>query len=247
MHNKKKFLIFSIIVLFVFTVDNMAVYVRKEMQTKLKSGSYSPTDAIRYQKLRAMPVPSSNENYAIYQSIDKVTSIVLGKFQSSEDEIHLIQDTNSDGKVDNTYIYDVRKRQVKKLKLEISDEEFKKLKDGIFFGNLPEIGPNKEGIDYVKSLVKSNSELVKVTKYKRGFQILEFDPDEITQYRIKFIYSTDIEGANLAFEVLFHNIGQSRVQPIIPISVFAQNSKDKYVQAVVDELSKYTSEYIIIE
>ncbi len=247
MFKKRKIVIFSILILFVFAVDSFAVFTRKVMQTKIESGSYSPTDPIRYQKMRALPIPSSNENYAIYQSIDRVTSIVLGKFQNSEGEIDLYQDTNSDGKVDNVYIYDVLKRQVKKLKITVTDEEFKKLKDEIFTGSNPLIGANKEGLNYVKALVKSNSELVKVSKYKRGFQALEFDSDEPSQYRTKFIYSTDIEGAFLAFEVLFHNVGQSRVQPIIPISIFAQNSKDKYVQTIVDELAKYTSEYIIIE
>lgn len=247
MKKKPILVFFSGLMFFLFVIDAFAVYRPKRTLTKIKSGSYDPTILITRGKLRSLPVPRSNENYAFYQSIGKVTNIVLGKFQQVDQEIILITDNDSDGKVDRVFVYDVLSKKNKNIKKVYSDEEFLQLKKDIFNGTNASIGVNKEGVEFIKKLITSNSDLVKIARAKLGYRIQIFDPDDPKSYRTKFLFSKGVYGADLAFEVAYYNVRETHVKPIIEKCVYASSSRDAYAQSVVKELIEYTEKNIIFD
>lgn len=245
----KKSVFFVSLLFFLISIFSVsfATYRPKATLTKIKSGSYDPKILTTGGNMRSLPIPHSNENYAFYQSIGEVTNIVLGKFQVAEQEIVLITDRNSDGKVDKVYVYDVLKRKKKNINRTYTKKQFKEMKDGIFSGKARYLGVNEEGVDFIKTLIKSNSDLVKMARSELGYRVQIFDPDNSKSFRAKFFFSKGIYGADMAFEINYYNVGETHVKPIIPMCVFAQDSKDAYAQEKVKELKTYIEKNVIFE
>ena len=95
----KKIIVFTAFIAISFSLG--AVFKNRADQSGTKSGKYVPSDLITKSKLKDMPVPHALEDYALFQSIGKVTNIVIGDFKSGENKITLVTDNNAAGVVDS--------------------------------------------------------------------------------------------------------------------------------------------------
>lgn len=208
----------------------------RPIQSNIAKGQYIPKIIVKISDLRNLPVPSTNEDYAFIQSIDDVTNIVIGNFTTGNREIILIQDKNSDGKVDLVVRYYVDKKRYRyssKPSEEYSDEKFKKLKDNIISGKREDVTPNKEGREYIRVLEQDAD---RIRRWKNGFRVFMVDPDDDRFSRISFFFSTSNHGADLVFQVKFRHQGVARISPIINYGVYCKNSKDPHLKKVTMDL-----------
>ncbi len=201
----------------------------RAIQSSIKSGHYVPGDVITARKLRDLPVPASNKNYALYQSIDKISNVVIGSFTADERKITLIQDKNADGKVDIVAHLDVDSKKIHfqgKPYEYCSAEKFRKYKEDIINGNTKDISPNSEGISYLKELIKDSGN---IKKAKFGFKVTRTDTDEPSRERVSYFFSfRELSGADIAFIVNYYYISSGRISPIINHAVYCSNSKDPF-------------------
>ena len=220
-----------------------------KLMSTVKEGKYDATDQISAAKLAYLPIPGTKEDYVIFQSIGKVSTLVIGRFASGEKEIFYISDTNGDGKVDEgtTYFPDIKKfRAVAQVAQQYTPEKFKQMKLDVINGVRGELNPNQEGVSYIKKNVEKRSDIVKKTRYKNGFRVFINDPDDQNLHRAIFYYSNNKKstgGADLAFKVEYRNVGTQMISPIINYNVYCKDSDDPVVAEVVDDLSKFTAQY----
>ncbi len=241
-------IIITIVALFILSLVyvNVDATVRgRPIQSNIKSGIYVPKDAITVPKLKDLPIPSTNDNYAFYQSIDKISNIVIGTFNSGERRITLIQDKNADGKVDTVahLFVDLKRINVlPKPEEYCSAKQFEQYKEDIVNGNIENISPNPEGTSYLKELLKTPANIVRV---KHGFKVYRTDTDEPTKERVSYFFShRGISGADIVFEVRYYNRGAARVSPLIDKGVYCINSKDTFAIKVAKEYIKKISKHI---
>lgn len=219
-----------------FIVSAWSRGVRAPIQSNVKRGQYIPKILVKISDLRNLPVPTTNENYALIQAIDRETNVIIGKFNSGPREILLIKDKNSDGKVDVVVRYFVDRKRYRYSSRPGADypaEKFKKLKEAILNGTQGELFPNKEGIPYIKVLEQDAD---RIRRWKNGFRVFMLDPDDERFSRISFFFSASNRGADLVFEVKYRNQGVTRISPIINFGVYCNGSKDKYINSVTRKL-----------
>jgi hypothetical protein len=225
------------------------------IQSLIASGNYVPGNVITLTNLKFLPIPAGTDDYTLYQSIKKVSSVVIGKFKTGEREILLIQDDNADGKVNLVAHWFLDLNRVDREgdpEAFCSADNFKKIKDAIINGksetismggkNYP-ITPNKEGIsDIEKQLtVPSN-----ISKYKQGLRIKKLDPDELTKEMRVFSFSFNSENntADMAFDTRYFYSGRQRVSPIINQGVYCLQSEDPFVIETVKKLREMSGKYL---
>lgn len=210
-------------------------------------GSYSETDKISVNKISQLPVPNSREDYAFLQSIGSETRVVLGFFKTGDRRIVVITDKNNDGKADSvaTYYADTKRTVVSRTpETDYSEDHLKKIKQDILDGVRGEVNPNPEGITYLKKIISGQTGIFKRSKYKNGYKIFIDDPDVKDFHRIIFYYSNNQVsggGADLAFEVVYNQIGPQMVSPVIKFSVYCKDSTDKQILESVKDLYDSTS------
>ncbi len=217
---------------------------KRPIQSNIARGQYIPKIPVKITDLRNLPVPSTNEDYAFIQSIDKLTNIVLGKFMSGRREIVLIQDKNADGKVDLVVQYFVDKKRYRyssRPSAHYSKEKFRQLKDDIINGKRNGIAPNKEGRAYIKVLEQDAD---RIRRWKNGYRVFMLDPDDDRSARVTFFFSTSNDGADLVFEVKYRHQGVARISPIINFGVYCKNSKDPYLKKITADLIKEAKKYV---
>lgn len=214
----------------------------KPIQSDIERGKYIPQSIVKIKTLRNLPIPSSNTDYAFYQSIRNISNIVIGKFKSGERVITLIQDKNSDGKVDivvHLFIDLNRINRESNPSKYCSAEKFAKYKEDIINGRIEEITPNPEGISYMKSLLNYPSN---IKKARHGFRISRTDIDEPTQERVSYFFSfKEISGADIVFDIKYYYRGTARISPAINYGVYCKESKDPFAI----ELTKKTLKEIM--
>jgi hypothetical protein len=221
-----------------------ATYKRKPVQSQVASGVYVPADVITRLKLKDMPIPSSGQDYALYQSIGAVTNVVIAEFRSGLNRLTLASDTNSDGEVDIlVYWYaDSRKfRDVSRPGEVISKERFLEMKKAIVAGVNSDIHPNPEGVPFLKRLVlERETKTMRIAKSRNGYVITLQDPDDQGRNRILFSFSNNgINGVDLNFDVIYRNVGENSMAPVIRQCVFASGSRDPFAKQIVEELGKH--------
>lgn len=238
-----------IISLMVLSVSGSVLYGERNVSastSQIVEGRYNESDVITAGVLRTLPVPKSNQNYAIYQSIGKVTNIVLGQFKAGENQIVLLSDIDSDGKVDKGFIYstyDKKTIKINGLSKVYTEEKFKKMKLEILNGESSDMNPNPDGANYLKKLIQNKSPLIRKVKFKNGYKVYINDPDDESKHRAMYYYSNNQRstgGVDLAFQVLYHNVGSQMISPIISYNVYCNDSDDAVAAEYVDELSKMT-------
>ena len=242
----KKLLGISVIFMLslLFIVSAWSRGTRGPIQSNIKHGQYIPKIPVKISDLRNLPVPTTNENYALLQAIDKETNVVLGNFNSGSRELILIKDKNSDGKVDAVVHYYVdrkRYRYSSKPGADYPPEKFKKLKEAVLNGTQGEFFPNKEGIPYIKVLEQDAD---RIRRWKNGFRVFMLDPDDERFSRISFFFSTSNRGADLVFEVKYRNQGVAKISPIINFGVYCNGSKDKYINSVTRKLVAEAKKFV---
>jgi len=221
-----------------------ATYKRKPVQSQVEKGVYVPADLVTRLKLKDMPVPSSGQDYALYQSIGAVTNIVIGEFRSGLNRLTLASDTNSDGEVDILaywYVDSKKYREVPRPAEVISKDRFLEMKKGIFAGAASDIHPNPEGVPFLKRLVlERETKTMRIAKSRNGYVITLQDPDDPGRNRILYSFSDNgINGVDLNFDVIYRNVGENSIAPVIRQSVFASGSRDPFAKQIVDELGKH--------
>lgn len=209
--------------------------------SNIQSGVYIFNDLIIPNKLRKLPVPSTQENYVILQSIKTVTNIVIGDFQSNERRIILITDKNIDEKVDSVYYYYIDKDRLVTEPVPanyITDEKFKKIKNDIIMGKSGDVSPNQQGMNFILTLVKNPANMKPI---RDGYEVSQYDPDNQNISQITFSYADyGINGVDLVYNVRYNNVGVNRVSPLINVNVYAKNSFDPAIINTVKELMKQT-------
>jgi hypothetical protein len=210
-------------------------------------GSYGETDKLSVNKISKLPVPNSREDYAFIQSIGNETCVVLGLFKGNDRRIIMITDSNNDGKADGvaTYYADTRRTVVSKTPAkDYSEDQLKKMKQDIINGVQGEVFPNPEGSAYLKKVINGKPGSYKRARFKNGYKIFVDDPDILDLHRVIFYYSNNTRSggaADLAFEVVYNQVGPQMVSPVIKFSVYCKDSTDPVVQETVKELLDYTS------
>jgi hypothetical protein len=209
------------------------------MKSAIKSGSYIPGDSVTIEGLRLLPVPSTNSNYRVFQSIGNTSNIILGKFDSVPQKITLIQDNNADGRVDAVAHWLVAENKIKKEKDPekfCSVEKFREYKEGILKGN-----SSFEKIETLKLFDFLIKDKTNIRRQKNGFRIVLSDIESRKRERIIYYFSNNgPNGNDLVLEVKYLKRNMSRVNPLISHYVYCKNSKDTYVKEIVSTLLSKT-------
>lgn len=225
------------------SVYGYAASAKKPLQSNIERGMYIHQELVTKDKIPGLPIPLTNEDYVILQSIGKVTNIVIGKFKTGDRTITLITDSNADGTVDSAYTWYVDDNKLDtdpKPETTYSVAQFAQMKEEIVNGKSARLSPNSEGIPYMRMLLKKPSN---ITKMRNGFRVSGTDPD-INLERVSFFFSdNNVNGADLAFEVKYINVGQIRMLPIITIGVYCKDSFDPFVSATAKKLSAEAVEF----
>lgn len=232
------------IMVFISEIDVVSRTKGRPIQSNIEHGTFVPGDFVTPRKLESMPVPNSNENYAIYQAIGKKSNIVIGNFRSKERTITLITDSNVDGKVDIVahWLVDLNRIDIEPKPNEYCNQEkYAKMKEEILNGKSDTISPNPEGLLYARQLMKTPSN---ITKVRHGFRISMKDTDEPTMVRVSYFFSHHpVDGADIAFHIKYYNLGTGRVSPIINHTVYCKKSYDPFVIETAKKLIKETAKY----
>ena len=216
----------------------------KKIQHSIEKGVYIPADLVRMQNMQKLPIPSSNDDYAFFQSIGKRSNVVIGNFKSGERVITLITDKNADGKVDRVahWFIDLNRIDVLPYPQKYCDaKKFLKYKEDIINGNRETLSPNPEGFSYINVLIRTPS---KVSRLKHGFKVYAYDTDEPSQLRVSYYFSDNgVHGVDLAFQVRYYNVKIGRVSPLINYAVYCKDSYDPYVIKKVKKIIEETKKY----
>ena len=238
----KKIFLFLAFILLSFSVG--ATTRKRAELSQTKYGKYIPSDIITKTKLKDLPVPQSLENYAFLQSIGKTTNIVIGDFESGENIITLITDTNADGTVDfvSEWNLELKKfREYPKPAEFITKEKFLQLKKDIFYGNYSDkLKPNREALTFLsKIMTERATRMMRVNKNNQGYMISVQDADDTKRNRLTFSFSDNgNRGKDISFEVVYRVVGEYDVIPVIRYGVFCKNSFDPYVLEIINDIKK---------
>ena len=244
--------VFILIGLIQFNIE--ATQRGRHILSQVEKGTYVEKDILSPDTLKWMPIPAGTIDYALYQSINRISNVVLGNFKIGDRVITLIQDINADGNVDivaHWYIDLNRMDKEGAPSVFCSAENFKKLKEIIvngkndsisLGGRTYKISPNTFGIAELERLLKRSSN---VTKYKQGLRVKRVDPDEQSLEMIVYSFSYNIQdnSADLAFDVRYYDRGQSRVSPIINFGVYCSRSEDPFAIETVKKLREIAKDY----
>lgn len=253
---KKLIILLPVCALFLLVQPDLESNQRGEpIQTQIEKGSYVPGEPVTAANMKLLPIPIGTYDYCFYQSIQKVSNVVIGKFKIGEREILLIQDMDADGKVDlvaHWFIDLDRVDRESEPDKYCPAETFKKLKELIvngktevitFGGQNYTISPNKEGITEIEKLIKVPSN---ITKYKEGLRIKKIDTDERSKEIMVFSFSqnTADNTIDMAFEVKYFYYGKSRKSPVINQGVYCLKSVDPFALETVKKLREMTAKYL---
>jgi hypothetical protein len=240
---KKLFLSIFAITFLSFTAG-FAEKAGKPIQYNIAKGVYIYKELITIATIKQLPIPSTNDDYAVYQSIGKVANIIIGKFKSGDRSITLITDKNADGKVEFACIWHIDQDRLSVIPDPASTytaAKFAQFKEDIINGKNDIISPNPEALELLRALMKKPSNIIKV---KNGYKVSSSDPDIANQERISFYYSDNtVNGVDLVFEVKYRNLGVLRVSPIINMCVYCKDSFDPFAIETVKKLIKESKEY----
>jgi len=219
-------------------IDAGAQSGRKPLQNNIASGKYIHNDLVAMYNIKHLPVPVTNDDYAIFQSIGKVSNIIIGKFKTGARQVVLVTDKDADGKVDFACTWNVESGAIDvtpKPETVYSEVQFRQMKDEIVSGKSGLASPNPEGIEYMRVLLQRPSNILKM---RNGFRVSGNDPDVQGLERVNYFFSDNgVHGSDLAFEVKYNNMGQVRVSPIITIWVYCKDSYDPFVIETVKKLN----------
>ncbi|HSV96012.1 MAG TPA: hypothetical protein VLM75_03650 [Spirochaetota bacterium] len=224
-------------------IDAGAQSGRKPLQNNIASGKYIHNDLVTMFNVKQLPVPATNDDYAIFQSIGKVSNVIIGRFKKGARQVVLITDNDADGKVDFACVWNVDGGAVDitpKPETVYGEAQFRQMKDEIVNGKSGLVSPNPEGIAYMRVLLERTSNIIKM---RNGFRVSGSDPDVVGLERVNYFFSDNgVHGADLAFEVKYNNIGQIRVIPIITVWVYCKDSSDPFVIETVKKLNAEAAE-----
>ena len=222
---------------FMFGSDDAVWAARRPLQSSVRSGMYIPHELVTVSILKKMPIPHTNEDYALYQSIGRVSNIVIGKFKAGQREIVLITDKDADGVVDFScrWRVDDDRLDIDPRPSELCNaQRFAKMKEDILNGRSGELAPNPEGLPYMRSLMKRSSNIVKL---KNGYRIYGLDPDDSTLERVSYYFADNgNKGFDLAFEVRYTNMGPVRLSPVVNVAAYCKESFDPFLNDFVKRL-----------
>ncbi len=211
-----------------------------KMKNAIKSGSYIPGDIVSIESLRFLPVPSTSNNYNIFQSIGNISNIIIGRFDAVPQRITLIQDTNADGKVDVAAHWLITDKKIQKEKDPgkfCSAEKFREYKESILKGN-----SSFEKIDTLNLFDYLLKDKTNIRRQKNGFRVVLADIDSRKRERIIYYFANNgINGYDLVLEVKYFKRNRSRINPLISHYAYCRGSRDSYVKEFVDRLLTKTN------
>jgi hypothetical protein len=211
-----------------------------KIKNVIKSGTYIPGDIVSIESLRLLPVPSTNSNYSIFQSIGNISNIILGEFDSVPQKITLIQDNNADGKVDVVAHWLVADKIIKKENAPekfCSAEKFKEYKESIIRGN-----SSIEKVDTLNLFNHLLKDKTNIHRQNNGFRVVLKDIENRERERILYYYSDNgLNGYDLVLEIKYFKINRSNVNPLISHYVYCKRSRDNFVKNFVESLLMKTN------
>lgn len=236
-------LLLSLVVSVAALVDAQAQSGRKPLQHNIASGKYIHNDLVTMSNIKQLPIPATNEDYAIFQSIGRASNVIIGKFKAGARQVVLVTDNDADGKVDFACVWNVDSGIIDitpKPDTVYTEAQFRQMKDDIVNGKSGLVSPNPEGAGYLRALIEKPSNILKM---RNGFRVSGYDPDVVGLERVNYFFSDNgVHGSDLAFEVKYNNVGQVRVSPIITIWVYCKDSQDPFVIETVKKLNAVTAE-----
>ena len=205
--------------------------------SNVAKGTYIPNDPVGTHNLQTLIIPSSNNDYAFFQSIGTRSSIVIGNFKADKKFITLIQDENSDGKVDlvvhwypETKVYMKEKEPDKYC----TADQFKKMKEEIIKGKYNSDNPFSDSLVLLDDILKDSSN---ISRSNNGYRVVFMTSDKPIQERaIIYLSNNGIKGNDLIFEHNFYAVGPNKIKPIIKWIIYCKDSKDPYLGELVKEL-----------
>ncbi len=231
-------LLFALFLILICMADNS---YSAQGKSDIKSGAYIPGDIVSIESLRFLPVPRTNSNYSIFQSIGNTSNIILGRFDSVPQRITLIQDNNADGKVDVVAHWIVADKKIEKEKYPekiCSTEKFREYKESIMGGD-----SSIEKFDSLKLFNYLIKDKTNIHRQKNGFRVVLSDIESKKRERIIYYYSDNgINGSDLVLEVKYFRIKRSRINPLITYYVYCKGSSDTFVKDFVNKLLSKTWE-----
>lgn len=250
------------LILIICTANNLESAPKGgSIQTNIASGNYVPGEIITQQSFQILPIPQTNNDYALYQSIGIVSNVVIGSFESGERTITLIQDRNSDGKVDIVKHWFITLKTLSKEPVPekyCTAETFRILKESIvngegrtvvLGGQNYKLGTIPQGISKVRYGIPGLNVLLKnpanISKSKQGLRARSVDSDDPSSETITYSFSYNNEDgtADMAFDVKYYYRFNSKVSPIINMFVYCKNSKDPFAIETVKMLMESTKDY----
>ncbi len=240
---KKVLYVFLVLLIFSGIMPAEKLY-SDNVYTNIKSGVYIPKELVTAGKLKFLIVPYSNVNYKFYQSIGKVTNIVLGNFNRSAKKITLISDKNSDGVVDIVAHWDP---DLKKMELEkfpekyCSSEKFAAYKKEIIDSKVNLINPEKASLQLLNHLIK---DAANISRNKNGYRVVQKDLDAPGRERTVFYLADNgVNGVDLLFQHNYYYAGIKTVKPVIQYPVYCKDSFDPFAKELVKKIIKNISKY----
>ncbi len=213
-------------------------------QSRIQSGYYLPSQPLTVKYLRHMPIPSANEDYALLQSLENRTTVVLGKFSTGNRRLVIIQDNDADEVVDRMAVWFVDRdswEHKPRPAKEYPKDKFRELKKSILEGTHENLGKGVVGIDRILELSKNPQN---VRRWRTGYEVYKVDPDHKGKIRLNFAISDNTpRGADMVYVVNYVYLGNVRIVPVISKWVYCKNSSDPYILEKASEIVKSIREY----
>lgn len=232
----KKQISFAVAALVFFSMHlhNASAAVKRPLQVSVSRGVYIHTELVALANIKKLPIPLANDDYAFYQSIGKVSNVVIGKFKTGPRHIILVSDRDANGTVDFSCAWYVDEDRID-IEPKPGDvygpERFSQMKDEIINGQSAALSPNSEGAGYMRVLMKKPSN---ITRMRNGYRVSGRDPDDPTLERVSYFYSDNgVNGVDIAFHIRYYNFGTVRISPTINVGVYCKDSFDPYAVSIV--------------
>jgi len=227
----------SVVIMILFVTGTTGLFSAENIEYEIESGKYVVKRNLTKRSLRTMPVPKTNKDYALLQSIGNECNIVIGNFASDEQRITLLKDKNNDGTVDYVahWLVDLKQFRVEDKPGEFcSAAKFKQYKRDIFYGKQSDIVPNMEGLSYLAKLVKGSGH---VRRWYSGYKVAEFDVDNYNKVRVEYVFSDNRNrGVDIIVQVHYHYQGIVKMVPTIQYGIYCKNSSDAFIREMAKEM-----------
>jgi hypothetical protein len=184
-----------------------------------------------------MPAPANFGNYYIFQSLDDVSSIIIGDLSTGDGSVNVITDSDNDGKINVVYEYSFETKIISRpakpstdLYTELTDMKRKIIEGKVFEDRLT---MSMSSLVTLKAAMKDPRNIYPM---ENGYRVKVYDSDNQNLVRSEFYFAKKSDRYDLIFLTHYFNVMNKRVIPPITVSVACKNTKDPVVAKYVEDL-----------